>query len=457
MEKILYQSDDFRITLRDTGSDMLVVAFSPMNWPDQHKKNSYWGDAAARKLPFSWLSIDAMVDHWFCDTKWREIVALVCTVTQRFSIRIGYGHSMGGYAALKHSKDYAPQAILAFSPQCSIHPDDVGNFDVRYEKSFNPQFHQAMKVQPSDIDARSFIFFDARFDLDRKHVLRICGNDVSRISVGYVRHDAIFIAKGSISLTYLLMLALRHDAGGAREMQRYLRMQKKKSQIYLAHLAYKAFKNRHAKWAIKIADFALHLDVINNRVALVKLQACMQLNLKDEAKLTIDKLNINSLSNGDIVIVANVLLTLGQKERALQILESSSIEDDVNTKNLRTLANILLNENAVSRAVKLLERAVTLEADDPHCLANLAKGLMRDKNTSTYDLPRAVALLKRAIEIAPEVVVFWKSYAFALEISGDAVGAFSAWLQIEKMTGIESKDRMRFEMLKSMALGVTKR
>ena len=456
-EKVIYKSDDFRITLRDTGSDMLVVAFSPMNWPDQNKKDSYWGDSAARKLPFSWLSIDAMAEHWFCDAKWLKIVELVREVAQHFSIRIGYGHSMGGYAALKRSRDYYPQSVLAFSPQCSIHPDDVGSFDARYVKSFKPQFHQGMKLQSSDICARSFIFFDARFDIDKEHALRILGVNISHISVGYVRHDAIFIAKGTISLTYLLMLALRNDAGSAQEMQRYLRGQKKKSQIYFSHLVYKAFKNGHARWAIDMADLALHLDATNSRVALVKLQACMRLNLKDEAKLVIDKMNMDSLSDGDIVVVANVMLALEQKERALQIMESSSIAEGKNTKNLRALANILLNEGAVSRAIKLLERAVILEPDDPHCLANLAKGLMRNKGTSTYDLPKAVALLKRATEISPDVVTFWKSYAFALEVSGDVAAAFSVWRQIKNMTSIEGKDCMRFEALQSMALGVTKR
>ena len=456
-EKVLYESADFRITLRNTGCDMLVVAFSPMHWPNQYKKDRYWGDAVARKLPFSWLSIDALAEHWFCEEKWLVIAELVRDITQRFRIRIGYGHSMGGYAALKRSRDYLPEKILAFAPQCSINPDDVGHFDTRYIRAFNPNLHKRMKLQPSDICARSFIFFDSRFSTDRKHVLEIRGDNISYISIGYMSHDVIFVAKGAVSLAYLFMRAIMDGFDDVREMRRYLCAKKKTNQIYFSHLTYKAFKSGHARWAVNISNRALQLDATNSRVAIVKLQACMQLNLKEEAQLTVDQIDIAKLSDGDIVIVAGVLFNLGQKERALDIMINSSIEDGKNTKNLRALANMFLNFGRLDRAVELLERAVMLDPKDSHCLSHLAKGLMKNKDHPSYDLPRAVFLLECATKISPGVVAFWKSYAFALEISGDSVGAFSAWLQVKKMSGIESKDYIRFEALQSIVLGVIKR
>jgi len=447
--RVLYESADFRVSLRETGSDVLVVAFSPMDWPERGGNSRHWGDVVANKLPFSWLAIDALNEHWFCDTKWQQIADLVSATAQRFALRVGYGHSMGAYAALKRSRDYFPFAILSFAPQCSIHPDDVGYFDKRYFKYFDPHLHYGMRLLPSDIVCnRALVFFDSGFDTDRKHVELIYGDNIVPVSVGYMRHNVIFAAKGAVPLLYLLMQSLRNDSKYVHEVHRYFRSQKKSTTEYYANLAYKLLRVGHNRWAMNVASRALELDSDLIKTRLVYLQAAVRLNLKDAALASIECMNIPLLSDGDVAIVARTLSVLGLRQQALAIMSRPSIIVGSDTKNLRSLAELLLSDGQVANAVQLLERSVALMPNDPHCLVHLAKALMKDRKAPEYDILRAVKLLKRATEIAPSELGFWRNYAFSLESSGDAASAFLTWKHIETLTELGERDRERFDRLR---------
>lgn len=160
--QVLFEDPDFKITYRDTQGELLVVAFSPMHWPEQRTLGRHWADTVAAKVPFSWLSIDAKSAHWYCDEKWSTVAELVAKVGAKYKWRVGYGHSMGAYGALKRSHDYSPCAILAFAPQWSIEPEQVSDFDVRYARVFDSRLHQGMEIRSCDIAAPSWIFFRSR-------------------------------------------------------------------------------------------------------------------------------------------------------------------------------------------------------------------------------------------------------------------------------------------------------
>ncbi|BDB27100.1 tetratricopeptide repeat protein [Cupriavidus sp. P-10] len=445
--QVLLDDQDFRITLHDTGSDVLIVAFSPMEWPGQDVKGRFWGDKVAHKLPFAWLSIDAKRPHWFCAAKWNGIKGLVESATARFPRRIGYGHSMGAYAALKHSGTYLPDAILAFAPQWSIDPMDVGDFDTRYEQWFELDSHKEMKIQPADIRGKSWIFFDSRFETDSAHVRSIRGGAVNRISVTHMRHDVIYATKGANSLTYLVMRVLLGGEGAAKEVHRHLRVEKKKTSTYLVHMAFRTLKARHAGWARNLSARVLENAADHVGALLIFLQACAKLGQPEGVATVVEKARFSALSDAEIFIAAKALVELGFSDVAGGLLDRPAIASKENVKSIRNLSELLLTRGELDAAVLLLEKTVVIAPEDPHCLAHLAKALVRTAKGSRETLLRALGLLEHALELNESVVGFWKAYAFALEAYGDVEGAVVAWQRIGQFAPIEGKDLERFERL----------
>lgn len=86
---------------------------------------------------------------------------------------VGYGGSMGGYAAIKYSNLLNMNRIIAFVPQYSIDPEQVE--DRRYAEFFNAVVNKDMQIQPQDVDvSREYIIvYDPYFSIDREHYLKI--------------------------------------------------------------------------------------------------------------------------------------------------------------------------------------------------------------------------------------------------------------------------------------------
>ncbi|KAB0593917.1 tetratricopeptide repeat protein [Cupriavidus gilardii] len=449
--QVLFENADFKITHRNTRSDLLVVAFSPMHWPEQRTLGRHWADTVAGKVPFSWLSIDAKTAHWYCDAKWKPVANLIAEVAARYKLRVGYGHSMGAYGALKRSRDYSPCAVLAFAPQWSIEPARVGDFDVRYARVFDGRFHQGMEIKPYDITARSWIFFDPNFSDDHEHAQRITGSNVSYVHVTQMRHDVIRAAMGSVTLTYLVMRAVLGGVGATGEIRRIVQRGRRKTSIYLVQLARKATSRGHAQWGFSIAARALASNSQDGAAFVCYLQACSGLGQSGAAQRLMEETGIPSLTDGELLGAARALAELGLGKHAAELLDKSSIADGENVRNLRIYAEVLISLGQPSQAIQLLSKAVAIAPEDPHCLAHLARVLMKSSSHDQHDLANAVRLLSRATTLDPSVSGFWKSYAYALERHGDVRGAVDAWLVLEGISQIGDKDRQRFDRLRKIA------
>lgn len=102
-----------------------------------------------------------------------ELAKVILPIIQRFKNIVGYGGSMGGYAAIKYSNLLNMNRIIAFVPQYSIDPEQVE--DRRYAEFFDAVANKDMQIQPQDVDAsREYIIvYDPYFSIDREHYLKI--------------------------------------------------------------------------------------------------------------------------------------------------------------------------------------------------------------------------------------------------------------------------------------------
>lgn len=89
------------------------------------------------------------------------------------SKRIGYGGSMGGYAAIKYSKLLGLSRVVSLVPQFSIDPEVVE--DSRYNMFYHAELNANMQVQTQDIAANCeyIVVYDPYCAEDRAHFVKL--------------------------------------------------------------------------------------------------------------------------------------------------------------------------------------------------------------------------------------------------------------------------------------------
>ena len=105
---------------------------------------------------------------------------------------VSYGHSHGGYGALKFGSALDASLSVAFSPQWSIDPALVGSFDKRYTRCFRPEWRNGRAILSSDISRRGIVVYDPYDPCDASHVERLASLPrVSTVKVPFSGHETI--------------------------------------------------------------------------------------------------------------------------------------------------------------------------------------------------------------------------------------------------------------------------
>lgn len=454
----LHLDADWHIAYRAADTGTLVVSFSPMDWPTRNVPGRFWGDSVACKLPFSWLAVDAMRPHWYAQHPWRSVRDVVRKVAERHQRVIGYGHSMGAHGALRHAHDYDADAVLAFAPQASIDPDEVGVFDNRYRAAFDPAIHRGMALTPSHLgEARCYLFHDPNLDVDAKHIEMIAGRHVRKVRVSFLMHDVIVAARGANTLRTLISESL-DSLDPSVEFHRMLRAAKKRTPLYLHHLAYRALDRNHPRWAFDIASRGLVHPESTARHRLLLLRAALAWGNASAleagvAEVERQRIDASMATPEAALLVARALRRLGRIDDALLSLDSPQIAASKHPPALRELAMLLAQTGNAGRALQILSSLCAAFPDDPQTWRQRANVLLGDPKSPEFDPAGAVACLEAALSLQPDSTALIGSYAFALERNGDVGAAHRAWTRLELMGGLSATQRARMERLAPPAGG----
>lgn len=203
--KEIYE-DEFNLAiLQEDKSDFLLVTFNHMGKPG---RRSFWGQDAASKLGISCLGIVPKEAHWYPDNAMQRILPSLLAVASQYKEVITYGFSMGAYASLKYSKVLNASRVLAFSPQSSIDPSIVGNFDNRFLSFYNEKMHLGMKINKSDLVESPFIFLDQEFNEDLKQVELVeLEKKTLKIHIPKAGHKTIDLVASTSKLSDMLEIA----------------------------------------------------------------------------------------------------------------------------------------------------------------------------------------------------------------------------------------------------------
>ena len=234
-KQIIFEDDHIRAIYLPGKTDCLVLSFGDLI--SRAKGMLINAEKSLMKYDYAVVGIMPKQKSWFPVSSMSQLLVHLMPLLKQFKSVVGYGGSMGGYAAIKYSKALKMNRVVAMVPQYSINPDEV--MDRRYSDFYDPAVNAAMAIQSEDIieNCEYILIYDPYFELDKEHYLKIKPliPQLYTLHLPYTGHDAIAVLANS---------ALLHDFIEHPFDQHYfyqkIRAVKKNSKFYyrsvVAHL-----------------------------------------------------------------------------------------------------------------------------------------------------------------------------------------------------------------------------
>jgi len=168
--ELIASTEQVQATLRDYGSDTLVIAFND-TWHLGESGHLRCGPAT-QNPGFSIIDVATRTPNWFpADDMAALLPAILARVEGRFPRRVMFGFSQGGYGAIKFSRALHATTVVAFSPQISIDPRAVGQG--RFASQFDFNRNAGMAITANDSAGQTYVFYDPYDEQDTLHAARI--------------------------------------------------------------------------------------------------------------------------------------------------------------------------------------------------------------------------------------------------------------------------------------------
>jgi len=231
---LIAETEDVAAIAADFGGDTVVVTFNELG--TRRDGLQFWGDRLLEKLGLSSIGFVTTSPNWYPKA---SMEAIIPAVKKQIGDRrvITYGHSQGGYGALKFARALGVDVALAFCPQWSIDPRLVGEFDERFTQYHDPDKANGSPIEASDLSGLSFVFYDSRAKFDKLNVDRIKNfSGVTRIDIPFSDHDTIRLFSESRTAPELFEACRRRDGTALpRTIRRIARAARHGSPTYRRH------------------------------------------------------------------------------------------------------------------------------------------------------------------------------------------------------------------------------
>ncbi|NIE96621.1 hypothetical protein F3J02_09040 [Acinetobacter sp. Tr-809] len=287
-KQIIFEDEHIRVIFLKGSSDTLVISFGDLI--SRAKGMSINAEKSLIKYQYNVIGIMPKHKSWFPKSSMLQMQQQIQPILQQFKGIVGYGGSMGGYAAIKYSNLLNMQKIVAFVPQYSIDPDVV--HDRRYAEFFDASIHQDMQIQADEVDSsREYIIvYDPYYAEDKEHFLKIQPllPKMHVIHLPFTGHEALSVLASSQLLNDFVVkpFEITYFYQRVREV-------KKQSKFYYRHVL-DALLPRHHQALLKILqqnDIALDERYFD---AALKQKLVQQLfNLKQGTEQNLHKLGVH--------------------------------------------------------------------------------------------------------------------------------------------------------------------
>ena len=228
---IIFEDDHIRVIWMPGHSEALIFSFGDLI--TRAKGLTINAEKSLSKHGYNVVGIMPKEKSWFPEQSMRAMLNEIAATIAPFQQRIGYGGSMGGYAAIKYSNLLDLQRVVALVPQYSIDPEDI--LDTRYNMFFHPQHNADMRIQSQDVSAEReyIVIYDPHYAEDRAQYLKLQAvlPSLQTLHLPFTGHDAIAVLASSD----LLNDFLSHPFDPAHFYQK-MRQVKKNSKFYYRKL-----------------------------------------------------------------------------------------------------------------------------------------------------------------------------------------------------------------------------
>lgn len=289
-KQIIFEDEHIRAIFLPGDSNTLVLSFGDLI--TRASGLSINAEKSLIKYQYNVIGVMPKQKSWFPQASMIELAKAISPILEGFKNIVGYGGSMGGYAAIKYSNLLNMNRVIAFVPQYSIDPEHVE--DRRYAEFFDSVANKDMQIQPQDVDAaREYVIvYDPYFSIDREHYLKIKEllPSLHTIHLPFTGHEALSVLASSS----LLHDFIEHDFDEIYFYQQ-VRKVKKQSKFYfrnvLAHVL-----AQHDEMLLKILrqnDFQLDERYFDNPLKQAITRSLIKTNQATE--LDFQKLGIKVL------------------------------------------------------------------------------------------------------------------------------------------------------------------
>ena len=194
---IIFEDGHIRAIFMKGSSQELIFSFGDLI--TRAKGTSINAEKSLEKFHFNVIGVMPKEKSWFPEASMRAMLAAIQDLIASFKIRVGYGGSMGGYAAIKYSNLLELNRIVALVPQYSIDPEDI--HDPRYNMFYQADLNANMRIQAQDVSAHReyIVVYDQYYPEDRGHYLKIQPliPHLHTLHLPFTGHDAIAILANS--------------------------------------------------------------------------------------------------------------------------------------------------------------------------------------------------------------------------------------------------------------------
>ncbi|MFV5519300.1 MULTISPECIES: hypothetical protein [Acinetobacter] len=194
---IIFEDGHIRAIFMKGSSQELIFSFGDLI--TRAKGTSINAEKSLEKFHFNVIGVMPKEKSWFPEASMRAMLAAIQDLIASFKIRVGYGGSMGGYAAIKYSNLLDLNRIVALVPQYSIDPEDI--HDPRYNMFYHADLNANMRIQAQDVSAQReyIVVYDQYYAEDRGHYLKIQPliPHLHTLHLPFTGHDAIAILANS--------------------------------------------------------------------------------------------------------------------------------------------------------------------------------------------------------------------------------------------------------------------
>lgn len=275
---IIYDGTTIRVIFQPGKTEALFVTFNELG--STISGDRFWGDALFEELNVSAIGFMTATPNWYPSQEMASAISSVKAIIAGKRV-ITYGHSQGGYGALKYSRKLDAQAVISFCPQWSINPADTIGNDGRFARFHEPEWQNGLQITSDDLSGDRYIIFDEQHKFDKwnaKKILELGGS--KSVICPFTGHESVrLIAEGGRSRK-LISTFIDYRPDYASEVRHLLREARRKSGTYkrgiVDYLIRKGKTSSLERWIIECRDDSIgiyariNLAVLRNDVDFLK-------------------------------------------------------------------------------------------------------------------------------------------------------------------------------------------